>query len=421
MNQYIFETLEFDRIINHLASHTDSPLAKEIVLSLKPLSNISEINEKLSEVTELRAILDFDDPFPIHGIRDIRPALKKASLTGNYLAIEDLIAIAETVAVFRRLNEFFKSREDKYLLLQKIAAQLSSFSKIEKEINRCIDPASEEIRDKASPNLARIRRSILSAQQSIRKKMEDMVNSLSKKNYLQENLITIRDGRLVLMVKDEYKRQVKGIIHDQSATGATLFVEPVETLEINNHIRELAIQEKREIEKILRQLTDLTRERLDEIEQSLSAAAELDFIHSKAQFSSRMDGIQPTLNSENRLNIINGRHPLLLLRYGSRDKVVPLNISIGNEFNTLIITGPNAGGKTVALKTVGMLSLMVACGLHIPAHSDTEMCIFQNIYADIGDQQSIENDLSTFSSHIQRLKQIVDHISGNDLDRKSVV
>ncbi len=415
MNQYIFETLEFDRIINHLASHADSSLAKENVLLLKPLTNITEITDKLTEVTELRAILDFDDPFPVYGIQDVRSSLKKASLAGNYLAIEDLTAIAETLTVFRRLNEFFSSRKDKYPLLQKIATNLSTFSKIEKEINRCIDPSSEEIRDNASHNLARIRRSILSEQQNIRKKMENLVNSFSKNNYLQENLITIRDGRLVLMVKDEYKRHVKGIIHDQSATGATLFVEPMEALEINNHIRELILEEKRETEKILRQLTDLIREQLAEIKQSLAVAAELDFIHSKAQFSSSMDGIQPKLNSENHLNIINGKHPLLLLRYKSTDKVVPLNISIGKEFNTLIITGPNAGGKTVALKTVGLLNLMVACGLHIPAHSDTEMCVFQNIYADIGDQQSIENDLSTFSSHIQRLKHIVDYITDHDL------
>lgn len=415
MKQYIFETLEFDRIINQLASHANSPQAKENVLSLKPLSDITEINDTLSEVTELRAILDFDDPFPVYGIRDVRVSLKKASLAGNYLATEELIAIAETVTVFRRLSEYFKARHDKYPLLQKTAADLLSFTKIEKEINRCIDFSSVEIRDNASPNLARIRRSILSEQQNIRKKMENLVNSFSKKNYLQENLITIRDGRLVLMIKDEYKRHVKGIIHDQSATGATLFVEPMETMEINNRIRKLILEEKREIEIILRQLTDLIHEQLAEIKQSLAAAAELDFIHAKAQFSSRMDGIQPVLNSDNYLNIINAKHPLLLLRYKSTEKVVPLNISIGKEFNTLIITGPNAGGKTVALKTVGLLSLMVACGLHIPAHSDTEMCTFQNIYADIGDQQSIEDDLSTFSSHIQRLKNIIDHTTGHDL------
>jgi len=415
LKQNIFETLEFDKILIYLSSTTVSPLGEELVQAITPSTDFTRIQEKLSEVTEMRALTDFDDPFPIYGLDDIRIPLKKAALAGNYLSLDELVHVLGTLVVFRNLTGYFKIRKDKYPLLNRIASGLSSFMNIEKELNRCININTNELYDRASPDLARIRKAIGTSQHKIRKKMDEMVLSFSHKKYLQENVVTIRDGRLVLMVKDEHRQQVKGIIHDQSATGATLFIEPMETLELNNQIRALLLEEKREIDKILLELTGLIRNEQEAIQRSLTAAAQLDFIHAKAQLSAKLDGYQPRLNSGNRMTIIDGRHPLLILKYGAKNKVVPLSLMIGEDFNTLIITGPNAGGKTVALKTIGLLSLMVSCGLHVPVTIDSEMCIFQHIFSVIGDQQSIENDLSTFSSHIEKLKYIVDHVSRQDL------
>ena len=415
MDRNIFSTLEFDRIIDHLAQLTVSPPGKELVLQIQPHISITTISQNLGEVSELRDILDFDDPFPLSGLHDIRPALKKARLVGNFLLPEDFSQIVATLEVARRINDFFHERKEKYPLLTKVGNNISSFQALEKAIARCIDISSLEILNSASPNLNRIRKSIKIQEQRIRKKLDDMVNNLSQKGYLQENLVVVRDGRLVLMVKDEYRNRVKGLIHDQSATGSTLFVEPFDTLEFNNQVRSLKLEERREIEKILTALTDLIREQLQEIQQTVQALALLDFVYAKARFSQEINASQPAINDKNRLEILKGRHPLLALRQDSSRAVIPLDLTIGENFNTLVISGPNAGGKTVALKTVGLLSLMTACGLHIPADPSSDIAIFKNIFAAIGDQQSIENDLSTFSSHVANLREIVEQASRPDL------
>lgn len=415
MNSHLFEKLEFDKILSQIASLSISPLGEELISTIRPLIDLTLIQQKLSEVTELREIIDFDDPFPIDGLKDIRQALKKVSIVGSYLLPEELLQVSSTLGVFRRLNDYFKKRQEKYPILCQIAHNIGSYQKVEKEIARCIDPSTLDIYDRASPNLLRIRKSIAAITQKICQKTESLVTSLSQKNYLQENVITIRDGRLVLMVKDEYKNRVKGIVHDQSATGATLFIEPMETLELSNQIRALKIEEKREIEKILNYLAGLIREEFASLNQSLAATAQFDFIYAKAQFSAQMTGYQPHLNTNNVVEIIRGRHPLLLLRKAKAEEVIPLDLKIGDTYNTLIITGPNAGGKTVALKTVGLLSLMTQCGIHVPVDPSSDMCIFHNIFSVIGDEQSIENDLSTFSSHVEKLKFIVDHVTHRDL------
>lgn len=415
MDKNIFLTLEFDRIIDHLAQLTISTAGKELVLQIHPLSDLAVISQQLSEVTELKDILDFDDPFPLSGLQDIRPALKKVQIVGNFLLPEDFSQVVQTLEVARKINEYFGERKEKYPLLVDIVSKVFSFQSIEKAITRCIDISSLEVLDSASPNLNRIRRSIEIQEQRIRKKLDEMVSNLSRKGYLQENLVVVRDGRLVLMVKDEHRNHVKGLIHDQSATGSTLFVEPFDTLELNNQIRSLKLEERREIEKILTNLTDLIRERLPEIQQTIQALARLDFIYAKARFSQEINGSQPAINQKNWLEIIKGKHPLLVLRHDSSRPVTPLDLTIGENFNTLVISGPNAGGKTVALKTVGLLSLMTACGLHIPADPSSDIAIFNNIFAAIGDQQSIENDLSTFSSHVANLRDIVEQVSGSDL------
>ena len=390
-------------------------MGAERIASLKPLGDIGLITRALEEVTEFRSLIDFDDPFPMNGLHDIRPQLHKVSLEGNLLPAEELVTVAETLRLFRRINAYFASRKDKYPKLLRIAAPIKNQRAIESEVSRCIDINTHEMLDNASPALAGIRKSIISIQKSIRKKMESMVRSLTKKRYLQEEIITIRDGRQVIMVKDEFRNQVKGVIHDQSASGATLFLEPVETLEMNNQIRSLRIEEKREIEKILKALTAMIFEQLDDITQSLSAAGLLDFVRAKALFSNRIEGFQPILNGRNLIDIVKGRHPLLIYHKKNVKDVVPISLRMGDNFHTLIITGPNAGGKTVALKTVGLLCLMVSCGLHIPADPTSEVAVFDGIYSAIGDEQSIESDLSTFSSHIEKLKDIMNNAGSKDL------
>ena len=411
----IFATLEFDKILDHLTQLSVSPLGEALILQIQPIAEPDQVKQRLGEVTELKDILDFDDPFPITGLQDIKNELRKSNIAGNFLSTDELIRVVQTLEVARKINAYFYDRAEKYPLLSQAARPIHTFKAIEKDINRCIDASSFEIYDHASPNLNRIRRSIETYEQQIRKKMETIMASLARKGYLQESLLSVRDGRLVLMVKDEHKAKVQGLIHDQSATGSTMFIEPIETLQLNNQIRSLKIDERREIEAILRRLTDMIREQLPEIQHTVAALAQIDFIYAKARFSQEIKGSEPAINQDHRLEIVKGKHPLLALRHDASRPVIPLNLTIGKEFQTLVISGPNAGGKTVALKTIGLLCLMANSGLHIPADPGSDIPVFSNIFAGIGDQQSIENDLSTFSSHVARLRDIVDQVTPADL------
>ncbi len=415
MKEDVFVTLELDKIIDHLVHLPVSSLGTKLIQKLYPSKDLQLIKKQLSQVTELREILDFDDPFPLSGLIDISDALKNIMLEGTFLSPEYLYKIFSTLEVGRKIKIYFNEREDKYLHLSKIAGSVQIFWALEKEISRCIDKSTFEVFDHASPELNRIRRSIQVQEEQIRKRLEAMLKTFSGKGYLQENLIAVRNERLVLMVKDESRGKVKGLVHDQSATGATLFVEPLETLELNNKIRALKTQEKIEVEKILLKIADLIRENLTEIQETADALAQFDFIYGKANFSKQIGGSQPAINDSNKLEIINGKHPLLLLRGDSQGDVVPFSLKLGDKFNTLVISGPNAGGKTVAIKTIGLLSLMTACGLHVPADPSSDIAIFNRLFVTIGDQQSIENDLSTFSSHVAKLRQVVDHVKKNDL------
>lgn len=415
MKEDVFVTLELDKIIDYLIPLPVSSLGTKLIQKLYPSKDLLLIKKQLSEVTELREILDYDDPFPLSGLIDISDVLKKIMLQGTFLSPEDLYKIFGTLEVARKIRFYFNEREDKYLQLSKIARSVNIFLAIEKEISRCIDKANFEVFDHASPELNRIRRSIQVQEEQIRKKLEGMLKTFSGKGYLQENLIAVRNERLVLMVKDESRGKVKGLVHDQSATGATLFVEPLESLELNNKIRALKTQERIEVEKILLRITDLIRESLDEIQGTVEALAQLDFIYGKANFSKQIGGNQPAINETNKMEIINGKHPLLLLRGDTHGDVVPFSLKLGDKFNTLVISGPNAGGKTVAIKTIGLLSLMTACGLHVPADPSSDIAIFNRLFATIGDQQSIENDLSTFSSHVAKLREIINQAQKNDL------
>lgn len=398
-------TLEFDRILERLASFASSVLGEELALQVRPSYDLKIVDLSLKQTTELRDILDYDQAIPIDGIVDIRPSLKKARIMGSYLQPDELAQVSQTFAVVRRLERFFTTRQEKIPRLKKITSELVPLEKIEKEINRCVDASIGSVKDSASPALAAIRKQIERAQASARRKIEALLRDFSSHGMLQENVVTLRNGRLVLVIKEEFRRKVRGLIHDQSASGASLFVEPLETLEDNNRIRELQADEAKEIERILRALTDLLRESLDVINSNVHLLAELDLIYAKAALSKALNANQPELVEENQLHIAKGRHPLLVLRMGEKN-VVPLDVELGHKFRTLIISGPNAGGKTVALKTVGLLALMAQSGLHIPALPHSKVGGIKQVFASIGDQQSIENDLSTFSSHLTSLRGI---------------
>lgn len=401
----LYQLLEFDKIIAHLKQLTISEMAKERFDALLFTSAPSAIERSLTEVAEFRAILDHDAAFPLHQLWDIREELESAAIEGNYLKPDSLVCVAENLRTSWQARSYLHKRADTYPHLWRCAEQISSFKNIEAEIEAKIDPQSNEVRDSASPKLNQIRKEIARHQQQVRRVLESQFKAFAQRGFLQDELVSFREGRLVLPVKLENRERVKGLVHGYSASGSTLFIEPFEAVEINNEINRLRGDEALEIERILRAITAVIRSELPGIRQNMGALVYLDFVQSKARFSKLLNCSQPAVNTKNVIDIAQGRHPLLMLRKSG--DVVPLDLKMGDEIKTLVITGPNAGGKTVTLKTVGLFALMVQCGIPIPAHPDSRMPIFEQIFADIGDFQSIEQDLSTFSSHLQKIQTIL--------------
>lgn len=402
----LFETLEFDQIIDRLAELAVSTLGRERIFALIPTDAIQLLDE-LKKTSEMRDLLDYHQPPPLDDVADLRPVLKKARLIGSMLTAEECAHIFIFLAIIRRLRSYFSAAEANLPTLRTVTSGLTPLKTLEDQLFKCIDPSTFEVKDGASPALASVRKNIDRAQTAARRKMESRMKALAGEGWLQENLIAVRNGRMVLVVKDEFKRKVKGLVHDQSSTGSSFFIEPLEVVEDNNRVRELYAEELKEVEKILRALTDDVRAHLAEIDQNLQVYGEIDFIHAKGRFSQLTHGCMPELEDTPIIALRQARHPLLLLRLGY-EHVVSLDVSLGEKNHTLIISGPNAGGKTVALKTIGLLALMTMCGLHIPVSPLSRMGKITRFFALIGDQQSLENDLSTFSSHVQQLKTIVD-------------
>ncbi len=399
------EILEFNRIREQICRCASSPLGSQLAAELKPIADMALLQLSMAQTTEMRDLLDFDQTLPLSGIHDLRPLYSKIRLAGGFLSVEELVAVQQTLSAVRLLKAYLLQRKKKATHLATLADLLEPLPQIEKEIHRCIDEKNLTVSDDASVELATVRKQLLRAQNQARQRMEALARTLGAQGVLQENLITVRDGRLVLMVKEEHKRQVRGLVHDQSASGSSLFIEPLEAVEDNNRIRQLQAQEAREIEKILTRLTDSIRASFSTLQRNIDLLAQLDFIYAKAVFSKLLSAHPPELTSERIIRIAGGRHPLLLLRLGEKN-VVPLDLDFGREYRTLIISGPNAGGKTVALKTIGLLVAMARSGLHIPALPHSQIGTISNIFVSIGDQQSIDNDLSTFSSHVESLKYI---------------
>lgn len=410
MNEKSLRMLEFKKIIDRLSEFAVTYLGKEKCDNLMPSSNIKEVERWQKETAEASSlILKFGNP-PISRISNYSTIAQKIRI-GGILSIEELINTANILKNMRQLKDYFEVRETKdYPIVGEYFDGLYSNLNVEKEIYRCIK-SEEELDDRASTELYSIRRHIADAESRIKDKLNDFIHSGNSAKYLQEQIVTIRNDRYVIPVKAEYKNEVKGFVHDSSASGSTFFIEPSSIFNINNEIKDLKIKEQLEIQRILALLTQMVDPISDMIEDSITHLANIDFAFAKANLAHKMDAFEPRLNNDNYINLKRARHPLI-----DPDVVVPIDISIGGEdYKTLVITGPNTGGKTVTLKTVGLLTLMAQSGLHIPALESSEVSVFENIYADIGDEQSIEQSLSTFSSHMKNVIMITKNATDEDL------
>ena len=411
MDQKSLKVLEYNKIIDLLATKASSSLGLKYIEELTPSSEYEEVKDMLEETSEAQAILVKRGHVNLGGIQDVSDSVKRAEI-GAVLDPGSLLKISGSLRAARNLKRSLDSGEEEdfnYPRIQALSNALYVYRDIEDEIDNAI-LSEVEISDNASPTLRSIRRGILQKNQSIRSKLNSIISSTTYQKYLQDAIISVRGDRFVVPVKAEYRSQVAGIIHDQSSSGATLFIEPMSIVEMNNELRKLKLDEQEEIEKILAELTRMVGEVAGDILSNQIILGKLDFAFAKGKLSIAMKAIEPVLNDDKHINIKNGRHPLL-----DSDKVVPNNIYLGEDFDTLVITGPNTGGKTVTIKTIGLFALMTQSGLHIPADYGSSMCVYDNVFADIGDEQSIEQSLSTFSSHMTKIVGILNEVTSDSL------
>jgi DNA mismatch repair protein MutS2 len=413
MNEKTLRKLEFDKIIKKLSVLTTSELGREYAESLVPKNNLYEVEAMLKETSDAYFLLVGKGNPPLGGIRDIRASLKRADM-GTILTPGELLSISDTLRAARNLKNYIADTDsDSENIEQNLAVdlirQLQSNKRIEDKISRSI-LNEEEIADGASSTLSSIRRQIKERQNTIKEKLNSMLRSSRYQKFMQDAVVTLRAGRYVIPVKQEFRSEVSGLVHDSSASGATIFIEPMAVVEANNEIRQLKIKEQHEIERILRELTADIVSILPQLQTNISILGQLDFIFAKAKLSLDNNCVCPKLNKNRKIVIKRGRHPLL-----DKKSVVPIDFWIGDEFSTLVITGPNTGGKTVTLKTVGLLTLMAQAGLHVPANDGTELTVATKVFADIGDEQSIEQNLSTFSSHMTNIVRILEEADEGSL------
>jgi len=393
----ILRRLEFNRIVEMLTAHTRSEGGKRKVLVLEPSFDIDTVKMRLDETDEALELLHHQEPAFLDEVPDIRPHLSKVRAGGMVYPAE-ILEVLQVLQASRRALDFLAPGDGERA--RRLRDGLTANSSLERTIKAVIDEAGE-IRDDASPKLQSVRSSQNTLRNRIKDYLRDFIRSAHNRKYLQESLVTERGGRYVVPVKAEYRHEVRGIVHDESASGATVYIEPEPVVTANNEIKKLEAEESREVARILRELSARIAEFADDLQSSLESLETLDFWVAKARLALEMDAFRPHLNSEGRIRLVRARHPLL----GSR--AVPIDVELGDRFNILVITGPNTGGKTVALKTVGLLALMITCGLFIPASSESEMPVFDKILVDIGDEQSIEQSLSTFSAHMTNINRIL--------------
>ena len=410
MNQKVYHTLEYYKILDMLAGYASCEETRKRALALTPITDAAEIEHLQQTTSDALSRLYKGSGISFAGIHNVNASLKRLDIGGS-LNTTELLHICSLLEVAKRAKAYDRSdrADDKTDSLSPLFSQIEPLSPLLEEIKRCVI-GEDEIADDASPALFKIRKSIRGMNDRIHAQLTNLMNNTTTRNYLQDAVITMRDGRYCLPVKAEAKTSVPGMVHDQSSSGSTLFIEPMAVVNLNNELRELFLKEQDEINVILVDLSNRVAENANGIRQDYSVLAELDFIFAKAQLAKSYNGVAPIFNEEGRIHIRKGRHPLL-----DTKKVVPIDVRLGEDFHQLIVTGPNTGGKTVSLKTVGLLTLMGQSGLHIPAADRSELAIFHEIFADIGDEQSIEQSLSTFSSHMTNIVKILDQADDRSL------
>ena len=408
MKERSIKILEFHKIKELVKEYAITAGAKELIEELKPYDNVYEIKEHIQETREALNLLMTKGNPPFEGFYDVRDGVSRA-LKGGTLNALQLLRIGNMLRSSRKFLDYIKRKEEEedHKIIEEICEGITPLRKLEESIEIAI-VGEDEISDRASSTLSNIRRSLKEKNSSVRERIGGIIRDNSK--FLQDNLYSVRGDRYVIPVKSEHKGQVPGLVHDQSSSGATLFIEPMSLVNLNNEIKELMLKEKAEIERILAALSKGVYNNKDEVKRNLDILIELDFIFAKAKYGSSINGVAPIVNTDGSFHIIEGRHPLI-----SSKIVVPSTSYLGKEFTSLIITGPNTGGKTVTLKTIGLLHLMGMSGLLIPARDNSSISYYENIFADIGDEQSIEQSLSTFSSHMKNIVEIMEDANENSL------
>ncbi len=399
--------LDFAKVLAALAAGTVTPMGRALALEVLPSSDVDDVRAGL-EVTSEAAAISAEEEIPVRGARDLEPVVARAA-AGAVLDPADLLDVAQTLEVARRVHTFVRARRARAPRLAETADRLSVLADLETEIGRALDERGQ-MRDTASPELKRIRDGLRSLERRLRESLERLLHDATTGRYLQETLVTTRSDRFVVPVKAEHRAQFPGIVHDTSASGATLFMEPLALVPLGNERREMEAAEREEILRILRRLSGMVGEAAHAIRANGQALGELDLAAAKAALAARLQAVAPQVRTDGALVFEAARHPLLILTRGD-DAVVPVDVVLGDSFTTLVVTGPNTGGKTVALKTIGLLTLMAQAGLHIPAAEGSAAAVFDQVHADIGDEQSIEQNLSTFSSHMGAIAQMLRRVA----------
>ncbi|WP_203288310.1 endonuclease MutS2 [Metabacillus sp. cB07] len=411
MQQRVLNVLEFHKVKEQLVKHASSSLAKEKADKLVPSTNVEEVKTWQEQTDEAAKVLRLKGNVPLGGLTDIRSSIKRAQI-GGMLNPYELTEISGTLYAGKQMKRFIEDMIEGGIELPHLdgfAAQIQPLQELEQEISHCIGD-NGEVLDGASDTLRSIRTSLRTTESRIREKLESMIRSSSAQKMLSDAIITIRNERYVIPVKQEYRSAYGGIVHDQSSSGATLFIEPQVIVDLNNTLQQSRMKEKIEIDRILTDLSLKVAEESEALLVNVEALSEMDFMFTKAGYAKKIKASKPEMNGSGRIKLFKARHPLL-----NPDEVVPNDIELGTDFSTIVITGPNTGGKTVTLKTVGLFTLMAQSGLQIPALDGSEMAVFENVYADIGDEQSIEQSLSTFSSHMVNIVDILKRVDSESL------
>ncbi|MCB0833172.1 MAG: endonuclease MutS2, partial [Bacteroidetes bacterium] len=419
MEDFSLSALEFDKIVAHLHRFALTDLGHEQIEALAPLDDVNRLAPLLDATVEMADLIRYDDVFPLDTLKDIRQDLSNIKAEGTFLPATRLLQVLSTLQTSRRIQSFVEQRREKYPVLTGMIKDLHVFKNLEASIERTVSEEGE-IKDSASPRLRQIRRDLDGKGAQVRKRLESLAKQYVSQGFASEAIVTLRQGRMVIPVKDEHKNVVHGFIHDESASGQTVFIEPAEVLELNNAVRKLQLEETREIERILIELADDLRMNRELLVADVTILAQVELLYIKGRLAQVLNATRPHPNQDGEVHIKMAYHPLLVLKENAkaaaeRRPVIPLTIDLGKSGRTLIISGPNAGGKTVALKTVGLLCIMYQSGLLVPCEAGSSLPVFRKILADIGDQQSIENDLSTFSSHVRSLGLMAERVADETL------